>query len=266
MSSNNPAETYESYMVPTLFGPWAEVLIRSAQPRPGERVLDVACGTGIVARRVAPIVGENGSVVGLDLNPDMLAVARSAAEREGLAIQWHEGQAEHLPFSDASFYLVLCQFGVMFFADRRAALREMHRVVRFGGRIALSVWQGLDRHPFYQALDEAIQRRLGMSGVQDIFVLGDANELRTLLEDAGFRVVTIEPVAMTARFPNPEVFLAGEIDVDTAAIPAMQHLDRQARKEVTAAIREDMEVPLRAATEDEHVVLPFHAHVARADR
>ena len=147
-----------------------------------------------------------------------------------------------------------------------AALEEMHRVVRPGGRVALSVWQGLDRHPFYRALDEAIQRRLGMSGVQDIFVLGDANELRTLLEVAGFHAVMIEPVAMTARFPNPEAFLAGEIDVDTAAIPAMQHLDSQARQELTAAIREDMESPLRAVTEGEHVVLPFQAHVARADR
>ena len=266
MSSTNPAETYESYMVPTLFGPWADVLVRSAQPRPGERVLDVACGTGIVARRVVNLVGSDGQVVGIDLNPNMLAVARSAAEREGLAIEWQEGPAERLPFPDGAFDLSLCQFALMFFADRRAALQEMHRVVRPGGRIALSVWQGLDHHPFYRTLDEAIQRRLGMSGVQDIFALGDTKELRMLLESAGFRAVEIEPVAMTARFPNPVAFLAGEIDVDTAAIPSMQHLDAEARRGVTVAIREDMERPLRAATEGEHVVLPFHAHVVRADR
>ncbi len=266
MSSTNPAETYESYMVPPLFGPWADVLVRSARPRPGERVLDVACGTGIVARRVAPIVGSEGRVVGLDLNPNMLAVARSAAEREGLAIEWHEGRAERLPFPEGGFDLALCQFGLMFFADRRAALGEMHRVLRDGGRAALGVWQGLDRHPFYRALDEAIERRLGMSGVRDIFALGDAGELRTLLAEAGFRDVAIEPVSMTARFPNPGAFLAGEIDVDTAAIPSMQHLDAEARRGVIAAIREDMEHPLRAATEGAHVALPFHAHVVRADR
>ncbi len=238
---SNPAETYESYMVPTFFAPWAAYLVQSANPQPGERVLDVACGTGIVARRVAPHVGSHGKVIGLDLNPHMLTVARAAAEREGLAIEWHEGRAEKLPFPDGSFDLVLCQFALMFFADQRAALAETHRVLTDGGRVALSVFQGLERHPFYQRLHEVIERRLGMSGVSDIFSLGDADALRTLLTGAGFGYVEIEPVSMTARFPDPEGFLAGEIDVDTAAIPSMQHLDMKARQEVTAAIREEME-------------------------
>lgn len=263
---SNPAETYESYMVPTLFAPWASCLIQSANPQPGERVLDVATGTGIVARRVAPRVGSKGKVIGLDLNPNMLTVARAAAEREGLAIEWHEGRAEQLLFPDGSFDLVLCQFALMFFADRLAALAEMQRVLTKGGRVSLSVWQGLKRHPFYQTLDEVIQQRLGMSGVQDIFALGDADELRTLLTEAGFEHVGIEPVSLTARFPDPEGFLAGEIEVDTAAIPSMQHLDTQARQALTAAIREDMEAPLHEVTEDDHVVLPFHAHIARAER
>lgn len=263
---SNPAETYESYMVPTLFAPWASRLIQSANPQPGERVLDVACGTGIVARRAAPRVGANGKVSGLDLNPNMLVVARAAAEREGLAIEWHEDRAEKLPFPDGSFGLVLCQFGLMFFARRHAALAEMHRVLADGGRVLLSVWQGLDRHPFYQTLHDVIQQRLGISGVQDPFALGDADQLRTLLTEAGFRHVEIEPVSMTARFPDPEAFLAGEIDVDTAAIPSMQHLDAQARQAITVAIRADMEAPLRAVTQDDHVVIPFHAHIARAER
>lgn len=266
MASSNPAETYESYMVPTLFAPWASCLVESAGPQPGERVLDVGCGTGIVARCVAPLVEPNGQVVGLDLNPNMLAVARAAAEREGPAIDWQEGRAEALPFPDGRFDLVLCQFAVMFFSDRRAALGEMHRVLTDGGRVALSVWQGLDCHPFYRALHEAIERRLGISGVQEIFTLGDADGLRTLLTDAGFRNVVIESVSMAARFPNPDGFLAGEIDVDTAAIPSMQHLDAQGRRRITEAIRGDMAGPLREATEGDHVVIPFHAHVARAAR
>src|SRR5262245_13390178 len=109
----NPAETYESYMVPTLFAPWASLLVQSANPQPGEHVLDVACGTGVVARHVAPRIGSGGKVSGLDLNPNMLTVARTAAEREGLAIEWHEGQAEKLAFPDGSFDLVLCQFALM---------------------------------------------------------------------------------------------------------------------------------------------------------
>ena len=101
----------------------------------------------------------------------------------------------------------------------------------------------------YRRLDDAIQQRLGTSGVQDIFALGDADELHRLLTDAGFQQVEIEPVSMTARFPNPDAFLAGEIDVDTAAIPSMQHLDAQARQAITAAIGEDMEAPLLEVTE-----------------
>ncbi len=252
-------------MVPPFFGPWATRLVQSANPQPGDRVLDVACGTGIVARRVAPHVGSKGKVIGLDLNPKMLTVARTAAEREGLAIDWYESRAEKIPFPDGSFDLVLCQFALMFFSDPPAALAEMNRVLTREGRLTLSVWQGIDRHPFYQTLHEVIQQRLGMSFVQDIFALGDANELRTRLTDAGFRNVEITPVSLTARFPNPEGFLAGEIDLDTAAIPLMQRLDARKRQAITAAIREDMEAPLNEVTEDGHVVLPFHAQIASAE-
>jgi SAM-dependent methyltransferase len=224
----------------------------------------VGSGTGIVARHVEPLVGEDGTVAALDINPHMLAVARESAEREQRAIAWHEGRAEALPFPDGAFDLVLSQFALMFFTDRPRALAEMHRVLAPTGRVALSVWQGLARHPFYAALDDAIQRRLGMSGVREIFALGDAGELRALLTGAGFRDVVIEPVSMTARFPNPEAFLAGEIDVDTAAIPSMQHLDAPAREAVTTAIREEMAGPLRGVTDGNHVVIPFHAHLATA--
>ncbi|MGH7233070.1 MAG: class I SAM-dependent methyltransferase [Nitrospiraceae bacterium] len=263
---SNPAETYESYMVPALFRPWASRLIEYAKPQRGERVLDVACGTGIAARQIAPRVGSDGTVVGLDLSRNMLAVARAMSERENASISWHEGRAESLPFPDGSFDLVLCQQALQFFTDRQAALAQMHRVLTHGGRLALSVWQGLPVHPFYQILHDVIQQRLGMSGVQDIFALGEADELVGLLAKVGFRHVAIEPVSMTARFPDPEGFLSGEIDVDTASIPAMQHVTPQDRRAVVAAIREDMAAALRDVTEDDHVVLPFHSHLARADR
>jgi ubiquinone/menaquinone biosynthesis C-methylase UbiE len=263
---SNPAETYESYMVPPLFAPFAQRLVAAADPRPGERVLDIACGTGIVARLAAPYVGSTGALVGIDLNPDMLAVARAAAGRAGLSIDWHEGRAEALSIPDGSFDVALCQFGLMFFADRQAALADMHRVLTPGGRAAVSVWQGLDHHPFYQTLHEVIERLLGSSSVDDIFALGDADELRRSLTQAGFRDVAIYSVSLSARFPDPEGFLAGEIDVDTAAIPAMQHLDATARKEMTATIRDEMAGPLGAVTEGDQVVIPFHAHIARGYR
>ena len=261
-----PAESYESYMVPALFTQWASYLVQSADPQPGERILDVACGTGIVARHVAQRVGSNGKVIGLDLNPDMLAMARATAEQMELTIEWRQGPAEKLPFPDASFDLVLCQFGLMLFSDPHAALTEMLRVLAKGGRGLLSVWQGMDRHPFYGTLDEVSRRRLGTSGVQDMFALGDAGELRRLLTEAGFRHVQIEPKSINARFPNPEEFLAWEIDVDPAAIPLMHNLDTPARQAIMEAIREDMRIPLHQVMQDDHVVIPFHAHIARVRR
>lgn len=266
---SNPAETYESYMVPVLFAPWASRLLEAAQAKAGERALDVGCGTGIVARSAARQVGPKGKVDALDPSAGMLAVARAAAAREGLAVEWHEGSAEQLPFADGSFDLVLCQFALMFFADRRKALAEMRRVLKRGpatraGRVALSVFRGLDAHPFYAALHAAIERRLGLSGVKDIFDFPEPEALRTLCAEAGFANIEIEPVSMTARFPNPPAFLAGEIDVDTAAIPSMQHLDAAARREVTAALERDMAARLSEVTEDRHVVLPFHVLIARA--
>ena len=262
----NPAETYERYMVPALFAPAAEQLLAVARPRSGERVLDVGTGTGIVARRAVPHVGPSGTVTGLDASPAMLGVARAMADEEGRSIVWSEGQAEALPFPDERFDLVLSQFALMFFTDTAAALAEMRRVLIPGGRVAISVFQAIDRHPFYQALDKAIDRRLGASAVEQIFALGDADALGASLEWAGFRDVVIEPLSLTARFPNPEAFLAGEIDVDTAAIPAMQDLDPAARRALTGAIAEEMAEPLRAVTEDDEVVIEFHEFIARASR
>jgi ubiquinone/menaquinone biosynthesis C-methylase UbiE len=262
----NPAETYERYMVPVLFAPAAEHLLAVARLPPGERVLDVGTGTGIVARLAAPNVGPTGSVAGLDVSPAMLSVARAMAAEEGLSIDWREGQAEALPYPDRGFDLVLSQFALMFFADRQAALAEMRRVLVSGGRVAISVFQGIDRHPFYQALDEAIARRLGTSAVEQIFALGDGYALGASLEQAGFRDVVVEPFSIVARFPNPEAFLAGEIDVDTAAIPAMQDLDPTERRALTAAIAGEMAEPLREVTVGDRVQLTFHGHIARANR
>lgn len=263
---SNPAETYEQYMVPTLFGPHAALLVQRAAPQPGERVLDIACGTGIIARHAARHVRPSGRVTGVDINPNMLSVAQAAAREDGLEITWEQGRAESLPFPDASFDLVLCQFGLMFFDDRPAALAEMYRVVSPGGRVGVSVWRGLDDHPFYRTLDEVIERHLGASSVRDIFEFGDNSDLQAALADPGFRDITIESVSTTARFPSPDDFIAGEIDVDTAAIPAMQQLDPEARRDLVDTIREDMEPALRAVVESDHVVLPFHALVATARR
>ena len=263
---SNPAEGYEGYMVPTLFAPWAAHLIEGANPKAGERVLDLGCGTGIVARQVAPRLGGRGTVTAMDPSANMLTVARAIAARDRLNIEWQEGRAEALPFADASFDLVLSQFALMFFDDRPRALAEVHRVLAPSGRLALNVWQGIERHPFYQELDRLIERQLGVGALQSIFALGEPSVLRRLLTQAGFQRIEIEPVSMTSRFPNPEMFLAGEIEVDTAAIPAMQGLSVAERQAMVEAISGEMQAPLKEVTRDNHVVIEFHANVARAWR
>src|SRR5580700_9755760 len=154
------AELFERYLVPAITAKWAEDLMDRAQPREGEAVLDIACGTGIVARLAAKRIGR-GLVTGLDLNTGMLAVARSAPT-EGAAITWIEGSALDLPFLADSFDVVFCQLGLQFFPDQRKALDEMCRVLKGGGRAALSVFSRIERTPgakaFVLALDDVIQR------------------------------------------------------------------------------------------------------------
>ena len=258
------AQSYERFMVPSLFAPWATYLVQRANPQLGERVLDIACGTGIVARTVAPRIGLQGIVIGLDVNPDMINMARTAAERDQIAIEWHTGPAEQIPFLDENFDLILCQFGLMFFTDRHAALKEMHRVLRKGGRVVLSVWQGIDRHPFYHMLHEVSLRHFGKSSVQAVFSLGSSDELRILLTESGFQQVEIEPMSIIAHFPQPEEFLAWELEVNPAEAPALQDLDKEAQQAIMTAARQDMQGPLDKVMQGNQVVLQFHAHVAQA--
>jgi ubiquinone/menaquinone biosynthesis C-methylase UbiE len=145
-------EIYERHMVPAIFGPWAEDLITLATPKPGERVLDVACGTGVIARLAAQNVGPKGPVVGLDLNPGMLAVARTVPPPVAAHIEWREGNVGAMPFPDATFDLALCQQGLQFFPDRLAALREIRRTLVPGGRLAFSVWRPIQHSPGFAAL------------------------------------------------------------------------------------------------------------------
>jgi len=223
---------------------------------------DVARGLSLA--KFASRLGATAAVTADDLSANMLSVTRSTAAGESLTIEWREGNAEQLPFRDAAFDLVLCQFALMFITDKAAALSEMRRVATESGRVLNSVCQGLVRHPFYQTLHHVMQQRLGMSALQEIFAFGNADDLRGLVLEAGFRRVEIKPFSLTARFPNPEAFIAGEIEVDTAAIPSMQHLDSKAREAIVRAITKDMQPPLKKLTSDNHVMMPFHGLMIRA--
>jgi ubiquinone/menaquinone biosynthesis C-methylase UbiE len=202
------AELYDRVLVPAIFREWVPRVVELAQPRAGDRVLDVACGTGIVALHAAEAVAEDGAVVGLDLNPTMLAVARS--KPSPLPIDWHPGRAESLPFPDAAFTVVYCQLGLQFFEDRPGALHEMHRVLAPRGRLGLLVWGPLDRCSGYLALRVALERHVSpeASAFMDaVAALGDVEALRALIASAGFRDVGIRSEMGTVRFASAEDFV-----------------------------------------------------------
>ena len=207
--SRSPAEVYEERFVPALFRPWGRVVAAAAQLAPGQRVLDVACGTGALTEAVCERVGPEGSVVGLDANAQMLEVAR----RKQLDVEWREGRAETLPFANASFDAVVSQFGLMFFDDRVQALREMMRVLRPGGRLAVAVCDGLERSPGYAALADLLQRLFG-SRIADAFrapfSLGDEALLQRLCGQADITGVDIRHHAGSVRFQSLAALVATE--------------------------------------------------------
>ena len=143
---------------------------------------------------------------------------------------------------------------------------EFYRVLRPGGRVGLSVWQGLDHHPFYQMLHDVTRRHFGKSSVQAVFSLSDPEELRNLLTGSGFQHVEIEPRSITARFPNPEEFLAWEIDVNPAETPAMHNLDTKAQQAILVSVRQDMQAPMEEVAKNGQVVLTYHAYIAHATK
>ena len=208
--SGNAAELFERYMVPASFGPWGADLVALAAPQPGERVLDVACGTGVVARLAAPHVGVTGRCWAWTLTRRRW---RSPARfHRPQMLRSHGMKAAPWPclFSDATFNLILCQQGLQFFPDRPAALREMHRGLVPGGRLALSVWRAMQHSPAYTVLVDALERH-GFAEVATSrrapFVLGSAEEIRALLVEAGFHHVTIRLAVKMARFASPELFV-----------------------------------------------------------
>jgi ubiquinone/menaquinone biosynthesis C-methylase UbiE len=179
-----PAEVYDESFVPALFQAWTGVVADAAEIGPGQSVLDVACGTGVLACAVAERVEPDGSVVGLDPNEEMLQVAR----RKSDTIEWRTGRAEAIPFSNETFDAVVSQFGIMFFEDPAGALWEMMRVLQPGGRLAVAVCDALENSPGYAAFEDLLRRLFGdrvADGFRAPFVLGDAQRLHSLCSDAG---------------------------------------------------------------------------------
>jgi ubiquinone/menaquinone biosynthesis C-methylase UbiE len=255
----NPPANYERFFVPAIGAPMATDLVRLAALRPGERVLDVACGTGVVARLAFQEVGGTGAVVGVDVNPGMLAVARSATP-PGVPIEWHEASADSMPLPDASFDVVLCQMGLQFMPDKHAALREMRRVLADGGRLILNVPGPMPR-PF-AILEEALERHIGAEAagfVSQVFSLHDAAEIEDLVRDAGFHDVSVRSDTKPLRLPPPEEFLWQYVH-STPIAGAVAQVDDERRGSVERGVVAEWQ----ELVEDGASVLPVRIAVATA--
>ena len=240
------AEYYERHFVPAIAAPVAADLLRAADLRPGERVLDVACGTGLIARLAAERVGPTGTVVGVDVAPGMLEVARSVTVPSGPAIEWREGDAASLPVPDASFDIVCCQMGLMLVPDKAAALSEMRRALVPGGRLVLNT-PGTINQPM-EILAEGLARHINpdLAGfVHAVFSMDDPAEHERLLTDAGFGDVDARVVTATVRLPPPREFLWQYVN----ATP-MGPIVSQAPEAARAALEEDVVGQWEAFVED----------------
>lgn len=202
-------EIYEQVFVPAAARVWATRLIDQLELVSNKRILDVACGTGVVTHLFAERNGHHGQIVGYDINPEMLAIAQ--AKQSKAVIEWRLGDASHLPFQDNSFDIVTCQFGLMFFEDRVLNLKEMYRVLALDGQLAILVWGAIERNPGFLAVAEAFKQHVSTEAGDSIrgsFVLGDLRQMRALADKAGFQAV-IQEVTAQAHFPSVERLVHG---------------------------------------------------------
>ena len=206
------AVRYQDVVVPWILGPFAEALVEILGPQPGESILDVGCGSGAAARAVALAVGGTGRVVGLDLNAGMLDVARGvdqdqAGGQDGpgrAPIEWLEASAVDMPLADRSFDAVVSGQVLQFVPDIGAAAREIRRVLKPGGRVALSVWRGTAHNPYFAAQMDAVTGRLGTEAAGALaagFRMADPQPLVDALTDAGLEGVTVRELDLPLDLP-----------------------------------------------------------------
>jgi ubiquinone/menaquinone biosynthesis C-methylase UbiE len=239
-------DIYESALVGPLFQPWVEPLLEDVALQPGDRVLDVACGTGIVARMAKDRLGSAGTVVGVDVNAGMLAVARRVAP----SVDWREGDAGALPLREGeAFDVVLCQQGFQFFPDRAAAARQVHRALAKGGRLGASTWRPDEEFPLLRELRAIAERHLGPVADRR-HSLGDPASLEAILRQAGFQDIRSRQLSRKIRFGDGSIF----IRLNAMALLSMSTkagaLDAQGRERLVDAIAGDSAGLLRTHTDE----------------
>jgi ubiquinone/menaquinone biosynthesis C-methylase UbiE len=256
------ARAYEEDLVPALFIPWAHRLLDQAQVGTGAHVLDLACGTGAVARHAAPRVGPTGSVTGVDLNAGMLEVAEAVTRDIRPTIDWKQADATELPFADRRFDTVLCQQGLQFMPERSKVLAEAHRVLRDDGTLALAVWRNLEHNPAWAALSDTITDHVSPEAgeiMRSPFQGPDGDTLRNELEQAGFDPVHVRIESRDLRVPRGIPFYRRQGDSSPFA-PEIAALDEKAWERFQNAIDQ----ALAPYMDDDDRVIPMQSLIITA--
>ncbi|OCP17940.1 MULTISPECIES: methyltransferase domain-containing protein [unclassified Ensifer] len=253
-------EMYERWLVDPLFRPWAEMTFEELELSPGDRVLDIACGTGIVARVAKDRLGDAGYIVGIDISSDMLAVARAVAPR----IDWREGNASALPLRNGEqFDVVVCQQGMQFFPEKPAAAAQMRRALAKGGRLAVATWRSDDEIPFFRELRRVAERHLGAITDQR-YSFGDAAALEALLRGAGFDEVQSRKISRTIRFTDGAPFLRLNTMVLVGMSGAGKAMADEERKRVVEEIVSESAPALQQYSDGSGLAFELRTNLATA--
>jgi ubiquinone/menaquinone biosynthesis C-methylase UbiE len=258
------AERYEQILVPAILGPAAKALVDWSALKEGEIVLDVGSGTGAAARFAAEQVGSSGRVIGIDSNPGMVEVAKSLPPVQGAVIDWHEESAYGLPMKDQTVDMVLCAQTLQFLMDRPTALSEMRRVLKPGGRLAISLWRDGEENPYYHVLLDAVSKHIGeetAAGLQAIFHLSNSDAIRVLLESAGFTNIEMIVKELELELPTLTEFIPRHISATPMA--AGFNAAEQAAQQ---AVIQEVSAQLALYESDESITIPFRVNLAKAVR
>ena len=253
-------EIYERVLVEPLFRPFAEALVDRLSPAQGDSLIDVACGTGIVARIARKRLGPAAQVVAVDVAPPMLAVARTV----DTSIDWREGNATALPVPEGeSFSLLACHQGLQFFPDKPSAAREMRRVLAPNGRAAIACWRSIQDIPASLELNEIAERHVGPI-VDSRHSFGSADGLRTLLTDSGFHNVNVETFSHDVRFPDGTLFATLNAMAVIGMTERGKTLNAGERGELAGQIAAESHAVIARYTKNGEFVMPLSTNIATA--
>lgn len=249
------AAAYEKLLVPAFTKPLAEEAIDLAALQPGEQVLDVACGTGIAVRLAAACVAPRGGVAGLDLDPAMIAVARTLTGRpDGMAVDWHCASAMAMPFGPGAFDAVFCLQGLQFLPDCTAGLAEMRRVMKPQARLIAIVWDAVEHCKGHHAIVEALERRrLDASPLLKALSMGDPEKLRKHAAEAGFRDLSIRRASRKVRFPSAKDYVAALAEGGPGSRLALS----QVMADQQCAFLNEIDGALRQYRDDDGAAIPI---------